>query len=113
MSETCHYQDTVKTEIVTKDHTSTTLIEPGTVAIGLDGCTGMRGKQRNGQRERKFQTLSLLWRVMLDTCIRDIQWVIDNEESGAMTTAAVAVLKVISVLVDSLLPTSSNHGEII
>ena len=66
--------------------------------------------------------LSLVRRVMLDTCGQATQWIVDKDESGVVTVTlsitafsfycgrrlTICVLALISAVVSSFMPTSSN-----
>lgn len=64
--------------------------------------TCVRGKWRNGQRERKFNTFYHLSRVLLDTCVRITRWIVDNDESSTVIAALTIALSFRSVVALSL-----------
>lgn len=50
-------------------------------------CTGGRNNRRKVWCDRKFRSLKRLQSVVLDICVRYIRWIVDNDESGAVTIA--------------------------
>ncbi|GFT12274.1 hypothetical protein TNCV_4005301 [Trichonephila clavipes] len=48
---------------------------------------GGRGKRRDIRRGREFLSLIRLRRGMLDACVRTTRWIVDNNESIAVTAA--------------------------
>ena len=82
--------------------------------------TSVRDKLHNSRWEHKLLSLSQVQKVMLDTCVQATRWIMENDESSALTTAltfklycgfrwTTAVLILISAIVYPLLPALSNY----
>ena len=54
--------------------------------------TNVIGKHHKGKREDKIRSLSHLPKVKLNSCVRATRWMVDNDESGAMTAAETIAL---------------------
>ena len=65
----------------------------------------MRSKRHNGQRERKFRSLSHLRRVKLDAYLRATRVMVDNDESGIVAAAqTIVVSSHLVVVLDQSVP---------
>ena len=68
-------------------------------------CSGVRGKCHYSWWEYKFYSFNHVPRIMLDTYVQVIQWIVDNDKSGVATAALIIILNICStVALGRLLP---------